>query len=109
MTRTAHCCCGALRVEVSADPDAVVACHCGEDANAQLDAAVRRDVGVPFRHRPLHLDRAAYSIDDARELHQQAVAGGLDDAAVVFGDFRINELGAERFEALERAFLVGTH
>ena len=30
MTRTAHCCCGALRVEVSADPDAVVACHCGE-------------------------------------------------------------------------------
>jgi hypothetical protein len=30
MTRTAHCCCGALRVEASADPDAVVACHCGE-------------------------------------------------------------------------------
>src|SRR5215472_2437884 len=30
MTRTAHCCCGALRVEVSADPDAVGVCHCGE-------------------------------------------------------------------------------
>jgi hypothetical protein len=30
MTRTAHCCCGALRVEVSADPVAVFACHCGE-------------------------------------------------------------------------------
>ena len=30
MTRTAHCSCGALRIEVSADPDAVVACHCGE-------------------------------------------------------------------------------
>jgi len=30
MTRTAHCCCGALRVEASADPDAVAACHCGE-------------------------------------------------------------------------------
>ena len=30
MTRTAHCSCGALRVEVSADPDAIVACHCGE-------------------------------------------------------------------------------
>jgi hypothetical protein len=30
MTRTAHCCCSALRVEASADPDAVVACHCGE-------------------------------------------------------------------------------
>ena len=30
MTRTAHCSCGALRVEASADPDAVGACHCGE-------------------------------------------------------------------------------
>ena len=30
MTRTAHCCCGALRVEVSADPDAIGVCHCGE-------------------------------------------------------------------------------
>jgi len=30
MTRTARCSCGGLRVEVSADPDAVGACHCGE-------------------------------------------------------------------------------
>ena len=30
MTRTAHCCCGALRVEAVADPTFVVACHCGE-------------------------------------------------------------------------------
>ena len=30
MTRTAHCSCGALRVEASGDPDAVVACHCSE-------------------------------------------------------------------------------
>ena len=30
MTRTAHCSCGTLRVEVSGEPDAVVACHCGE-------------------------------------------------------------------------------
>jgi hypothetical protein len=30
MTRNAHCSCGALRVEVSGEPDAVVACHCGE-------------------------------------------------------------------------------
>jgi len=30
MTKTAHCSCGALRAETSADPDAVVACHCGE-------------------------------------------------------------------------------
>jgi hypothetical protein len=30
MTRTAHCCCGALRVQVFADPNAVGVCHCGE-------------------------------------------------------------------------------
>ena len=28
MSRTAHCCCGALRAEVSGDPSLVVACHC---------------------------------------------------------------------------------
>lgn len=28
MTKTAQCGCGALRVEVSGEPDAVVACHC---------------------------------------------------------------------------------
>jgi hypothetical protein len=30
MARTAQCSCGALRLEVSGEPDAVVACHCGE-------------------------------------------------------------------------------
>ena len=30
MTKTAHCSCGALRVEASVDPDAVGVCHCGE-------------------------------------------------------------------------------
>jgi hypothetical protein len=30
MMKTAHCCCGALRVEISADPDLVGVCHCGE-------------------------------------------------------------------------------
>jgi hypothetical protein len=36
MTRNAHCCCGALHIEVSADPDAVVACHCGVSAANRL-------------------------------------------------------------------------
>jgi hypothetical protein len=30
MARTAYCSCGALRVDVSGEPEAVVACHCGE-------------------------------------------------------------------------------
>jgi hypothetical protein len=57
----------------------------------------------------LHRDGAARRIDDHGKLHQQAVAGGLDDAAVVLGDLRIDELAAQRFEALERALLVRPH
>jgi hypothetical protein len=76
------------------------------DAYAQFDATVRPDASVPVGHRPLHLDRAAHRINDTREFHQHAITGGLDDAAAVLGDLRIEQLMAQRFEAFERAFLV---
>ena len=79
------------------------------DADAQFDAAVSPDAGVALGHRLLHRDRAADRIDDAGKLHQHAVAGGLDDAAPVLGDLRIEELMAQRLEAFERAFLVRPH
>ena len=75
-------------------------------SSMRLSAA---DTRVPLGHRLLHLDRAAHRVDDAGKFHQQAVAGGLDDAAVVLGDLRIEELAAQRFEAFERAFLVRPH
>ena len=79
------------------------------DANAQFNAAVRPDTGVPLGHRLLCSDRAAHRIDDAGKFDQQAVAGGLDDATMVLGDFRIDELMTQRFEAFQRAFLVRPH
>jgi hypothetical protein len=85
------------------------------DADAQFDAAARRDAGVPLGHRLLHRDRAAHRIDDTGEFHQHAVAGGLvpgskpGDVAVVFGDLRIQELALQRLEAFERTFLVRPH
>ena len=95
----------AVAIEVVALDD-----HIAEiDADAQFDAAVRSGAGVALRHRLLHLDRAAHRIDDAGKFHQQPVAGGLDDAAAVFGDFRIEKLAAQRLEAFERAFLVRPH
>jgi len=95
----------AVAVEVVAFDD-----HIAEiDADAQFDALVRRDACVPLRDRLLHLDRATHRIDDAGKLHQYTVAGGLDDAAVVLGDLRIEELMAQRLEAFERAFLVRAH
>jgi hypothetical protein len=52
---------------------------------------------------------AAHCIDDARKFDQEAVASGLDDAAAVLGDLRIDKLAAQRLEAFERALLVRPH
>jgi hypothetical protein len=76
------------------------------EADAQFDAAVRRNACVPLGDRLLHLDREAHRVDDAGKLHQQAVAGGLDQAAAVLGDFRIEEFAPQRLQAFEGAALV---
>ena len=55
------------------------------DADAKLDAALGRHAGVPFDHRVLNFHRAAHGVDDAAELDESAVAGALDDAAVMYG------------------------
>jgi hypothetical protein len=38
---------------------------------------------------------------------EQTIAGGLDNAAVVLGDFRIHQFAVERLEAPQRPLLVG--
>src|SRR5260370_13174654 len=94
----------AVAIEVAFDD------HVAEiDADAQLDAVVRPDAGVPLGHRLLHLDRAADRIDDAGKFDQHAVAGGLDDPAVLFDDLRIEQIAAQRYEAFGRAFPVRSH
>jgi hypothetical protein len=95
----------AVAIEIVAFDD-----HVAEiDPNAQFDAAIRLNADVSLRHRLLHRDRTAHRIDDAGKFHQQAVAGGLDKPPMVLGDFRIEELAAQRFEAFERAFLIRPH
>ena len=56
---------------------------------------------VPF----LHLDRAAYSLDHAAELDEDAVAGALE-APIVQGDGRINQFATQRAEPRQCAILV---
>ena len=79
------------------------------DADAEFDAAVGRHIGVPFGHLALDFDGAAHRVDDAGELGQQTVAGGLDDAAAVLADPEIDDFAPVRLQPGERLLLVGAH
>src|SRR5262249_34316302 len=76
------------------------------DANAKPDTPLIGYVRLAVEHPTLHLDGAADRVDDAREFHEHAVAGILDDAPVIFLDLRIDQLPEMRLEAVVRAFLV---
>jgi hypothetical protein len=57
------------------------------DAHAKFEAGLFRYCGVTGDHLPLQLDRTAHRVDDAGELGKEAVAGRLDDATAMLGDF----------------------
>src|SRR6202007_811019 len=79
------------------------------DAHAKFDAALCRCRGAAGAHLPLPLDRTAHRVDDAGELDKQAVAGSLDDATPMLGDFGIAEFTANRTQCRERALFVLAH
>ena len=70
---------------------------------------VSRHVDIPRRHRALYFDRAAGRIDGAGELDQHAVAGRLDDAAVMRGNTGIDQGLPEYLQLGQRALLVTAH
>ena len=65
------------------------------NADAEFDAALGRQAGVALGHAVLNLDRATDGVDHAAEFDEAAVAGALDDAAVMSGDGGIDEVAAE--------------
>ena len=79
------------------------------DADAEPNALLVGHFGLAVEHAALHLGGAAHGVDNAGKFRQQPVAGGLDDATMVLGDLRIDQLPAMCLEAFERAFLVRTH
>ena len=78
------------------------------DADPKFDALVRRDLSVALDHRPLDFNGAVHCVDDAPELDNCAVAGALDDAAVMHGDGRIDQVAAERPQPRQNPVLVGS-
>jgi hypothetical protein len=76
------------------------------NADAKVDALLGRDASVALDHGGLDFDRAAHGVDRAAELDDRAVAGALDDAAMVHRDDRVNQVAAERPEPRQRAIFV---
>ena len=76
------------------------------DADAELDAALRRHAGIALDHAVLHLDGAAHGVDHAAELDEAAVAGALDDATMMHGDRGIDQIAAQRPQPRQGAILV---
>ena len=77
------------------------------DADAELDAALRRHARVALDEAILHLDRAAHGVDHAAEFDEAPVAGALDYAPVMRGDGGIDQVAAQPPEARQGAVLVG--
>ena len=77
------------------------------NADAELDAALRRQPGVALDKAVLDLDRAAHRVDHAAEFDEASVAGALDDATMMHSDGRIDQVAAQRAKSGERAILVG--
>jgi hypothetical protein len=79
------------------------------DADSELDALVLHDVRIPLGHPTLDLHGTTKRLHDTRELHEEAVSGGLYDPTTVLGDFWIHERVAMDLELGQRALLVGRH
>ena len=76
------------------------------NADAKLDATIFRYACIAFDHGVLHLDGAAHRVDDAAELDERPIAGALDDATVMHGDRRVDEIASQRPQASQGTILV---
>jgi hypothetical protein len=78
------------------------------NADPEFDALVLRDLGVALDHRSLDFDGAVHRVDDAAEFNDCAVAGTLDDAAMVHSNGRVDQVASERPQPRQNSVLVGS-
>jgi hypothetical protein len=76
------------------------------DADAELDAALRRKPGVALNHAVLHFNGAAHGLNDATKLDEDAVARAFDYATVVHGHGWVDQIAAKRPQPRQRPILV---
>ena len=73
---------------------------------AKLDATIFGYACIAFDHGVLHLDGAAHRVYDAAEFDERPIAGALDDATVMNGDRRVDEIASQRPQASQGTILV---
>src|SRR5262249_43456249 len=78
-------------------------------ADPKRDPLVLGNSGIAFGYPALHRNCACDRFDDARELDQDGVAGGLDNAALVLGNLRVDQFAAYGLEPRESADLILPH
>jgi hypothetical protein len=81
----------------------------GRDIDAVSEDVAVLDDDVALVNADAEFDamlRATQRTDDTRKLDEQTVAGGLDEAAAMSGDLRVDHLGAERLQPAEGPFFV---
>jgi hypothetical protein len=79
------------------------------NADAKFDPEILRDVSVLRAHVALDFDCASCGVDGAGELHQHAVACGLDDTTAMRDDCGIDKCLSKRLQISKRAFFVPAH
>ena len=62
--------------------------------------------GATLDHGVLHFECAAHRVDDAAKLDDAAIAGALNDAAVVHGDRGVNQIAAQRAQSRQGSIFV---
>jgi hypothetical protein len=71
---------------------AAVGDHVAEiDPDAKSEAPLLGEIQIAVGHRALNFAGAAHRVDHAGEFRQHAVAGGLDDPAMMLADLRIDQ------------------
>ena len=76
------------------------------DTDAKLDAPILWYARVALDQAALHLDRAPDRVHYAAELNDVAVAGALDDSAVMRGDGGIDQIAAQASQPRQGAILI---
>src|SRR5271166_7054763 len=76
------------------------------DADAELNAALGRQARIALDHAGLHFYRATRGVDHAAEFDDAAVAGSFDDAAVVDGDGRVDQVAAQSPQPRKGALFI---